>query len=212
MKRILHLLTLAMMLLVSTLSVAQVVVGNQEYDIDYLTPKEYEIGGITFAGADNYDTRMILLVAGLQVGDQIRVPGDKLATAVDRLWKQGLFEDVQIYVTRIQGNMIFLEIELRSRPKLSMFSLDGVKKGDVDKLKEDMKIASGDEVFFEEVLCYEGAEDTFELRVKVPESVVKLAKTVQANGETHRVIPLTFKGSEGAQSARLFGFVYMMNY
>lgn len=75
-----------------------------------------------------------------------------------------------------------------------------------------MKIASGDEVFFEEVLCYEGAEDTFELRVKVPESVVKLAKTVQANGETHRVIPLTFKGSEGAQSARLFGFVYMMNY
>lgn len=146
MKRILHLLTLAMMLLVSTLSVAQVVVGNQEYDIDYLTPKEYEIGGITFAGADNYDTRMILLVAGLQVGDQIRVPGDKLATAVDRLWKQGLFEDVQIYVTRIQGNMIFLEIELRSRPKLSMFSLDGVKKGDVDKLKEDMKIASGDVV------------------------------------------------------------------
>ena len=89
---------------------------------------------------------MILLVAGLQVGDNIRVPGDKLATAVDRLWKQGLFEDVQIYVTRIQGDKIFFEIELKSRPKLSMFSLDGVKKGDVDKLKEDMNIAAGDVV------------------------------------------------------------------
>ena len=135
-----------LMLCLAPTSMAQVVVGNQEYDIDYLTPKIYEIGGITFKGAENYDTRMILLIAGLQVGDQIRVPGDKLATAVDRLWKQGLFEDVQIYVTRIQDNKIFFEIELRSRPKLSRFSLSGVKKGDDTKLREEMKIAVGDVV------------------------------------------------------------------
>ena len=139
-------MTLLLVLMFSAPTFAQVVVGSQEYDIDYLTPKVYEIGGITFSGADNYDTRMILLIAGLQVGDQIRVPSDKLATAVDRLWKQGLFEDVQIYITRIQDNKIFFEIELRSRPKLSYFQFKGVKKNDVDKLKEDMKIASGDVV------------------------------------------------------------------
>ena len=139
-------MTLLLVLMFSAPTFAQVVVGGQEYDIDYLTPKVYEIGGITFSGADNYDTRMILLIAGLQVGDQIRVPSDKLATAVDRLWKQGLFEDVQIYITRIQDNKIFFEIELRSRPKLSYFQFKGVKKNDVDKLKEDMKIASGDVV------------------------------------------------------------------
>ena len=102
MKKILFILPIVALLGLSLPCKAQIVVGNQEYDIDYLTPKTYEIGGITFQGAENYDTRMILLIAGLQVGDQIRVPGDKLATAVDRLWKQGLFEDVQIYVTRIQ--------------------------------------------------------------------------------------------------------------
>lgn len=139
-------MTLLLVLMFSAPTFAQVVVGSQEYDIDYLTPKVYEIGGITFSGADNYDTRMILLIAGLQVGDQIRVPSDKLATAVDRLWKQGLFEDVQIYITRIQDNKIFFEIELRSRPKLSYFQFKGVKKNDVDKLKEEMKIASGDVV------------------------------------------------------------------
>lgn len=83
-------------------------------------------------------------------------------------------------------------------------------------LKEDsgmsMRISSGDEVFFEDVLEYNGDEDIFELRVKVPKSVVDCAQNVTANGEAHRVIPITFKGSQGAQSARLFGFVYMMNY
>ena len=146
MKKIYCILPMLLVLMFSAPSYAQVVVSSQEYDIDYLTPKVYEIGGITFSGAENYDTRMILLIAGLQVGDQIRVPSDKLATAVDRLWKQGLFEDVQIYVTRIQDNKIFFEIELRSRPKLSYFHFDGVKKNDVDKLKEEMKIAAGDVV------------------------------------------------------------------
>ena len=83
-------------------------------------------------------------------------------------------------------------------------------------LKEDsgmtMRISSGDEVFFEDTVDYDGDEETFELRVKVPKSVVDTAKEVTANGEQHRVVPLTFKGSQGAQSARLFGFVYMMNY
>lgn len=83
-------------------------------------------------------------------------------------------------------------------------------------LKEDsgmtMRISSGDEVFFEDIVEYDGDDETFELRVKVPMNVVSTAQEVTANGEKHRVIPLTFKGSQGAQSARLFGFVYMMNY
>lgn len=146
MKKLFLILTLLFALTYSSQSFAQIVVGNQEYDIDYLTPKVYEIGGITFSGAENYDTRMILLIAGLQVGDEVRVPSDKLANAVDRLWKQGLFEDVQIYVTRIQDNKIFFEIELRSRPKLAGFEFHGVKKNEVDKIKEEMKIAAGDVV------------------------------------------------------------------
>lgn len=125
---------------------AQVVVGEGSYDIDYLTPKLYEIGGIELEGADHLDRRMVLLVAGLQVGDQIRIPGDKTATAIDNLWQQGLFEDIQIKVTRIQNGMIFLKICLKERPKLARFKFNGIKKGDADKLREEIKIAVGDVV------------------------------------------------------------------
>ena len=83
-------------------TMAQIRIGDEQYyDIDYLTPKTYEIGGITFEGADHFDTRMVLLVAGLQVGDVVKIPGDKIITAIDNLWAQGLFEDVRINLTRI---------------------------------------------------------------------------------------------------------------
>ena len=126
---------------------AQVVVGgNNGYEFDYLTPKTYEIGGITFEGAENFDTRVVQLVAGLQVGDKIRLPGDKVSSAVENLWKQGMFEDVQIRVSRIQGNLVFLKIVLQERPRLDHFSFTGVKKGEDSKLREEMNIVTGDVV------------------------------------------------------------------
>ena len=86
------------------------------------------------------------LVAGLQVGDKVKLPGDKVSAAVDNLWKQGMFEDVQIRVTRIQGNIVFLKIVLKERPRLDKFSFTGVKKGEADKLREQINITTGDVV------------------------------------------------------------------
>ena len=86
------LLTIAMLWMGVICAEAQIVVGgNEEYDLDYLTPKTYEIGGIDFEGAENFDTRVVSLVAGLQVGDNIQLPGDKVSAAVENLWKQGMF-------------------------------------------------------------------------------------------------------------------------
>ena len=123
----------------------QVVVGG-DYDIDYLTPKTYEIGGITIDNDDNLDQRMVLLVAGLQVGDVIKVPGDKISTAIDNLWQQGLFEDVQILLSRIQDDKVFLKIVLRGRPKMAAVHFEGISGSDREKLGKDFDIHVGDVV------------------------------------------------------------------
>ena len=142
------LLLLATLLMAMPLVVeAQVVVGGEEeYDFDYLTPKTYEIGGIAFEGAEKFDTRVVQLVAGLQVGDRIKIPGDKISSAIENLWKQGMFEDVQIRVSRIQGNIAFLKIVLKERPRLERFRFTGVKKGEDKKLREEIKLVTGDVV------------------------------------------------------------------
>ena len=131
---------------------AQVVIGREaDYDIDYLTPKTYEIGGITVDSDERLDQRMILLVAGLQVGDVIKVPGDKISTAIDNLWAQGIFGDVQILLTRIQDDKVFLKIVLKGRPKLAAVHFDGISGSDAEKLGKDFDIHVGD-VITENVL------------------------------------------------------------
>ena len=129
-----------------TLLQAQVRVGGSDQTIDYLTPKTYEIGDIVLEGADNLDKRMVILVSGLQVGETIRVPGDRIASAIDNLWKQGLFEDIQVRVMRVQDGKIYLKLVLKQRPKLSKFKFNGIKKGDADKIRTDIKLVAGDVV------------------------------------------------------------------
>lgn len=148
MQQTIRLILLATVLLMAPLTAgAQTVVGGDGgYDFDYLTPKTYEIGGISFEGADNFDTRVVQLVAGLQVGDRIKLPGDKISGAIENLWKQGMFEDVQIRVTRLQGNIAFLKIVLKERPRLDKFGFTGVKKGEDKKLREQIKMVTGDVV------------------------------------------------------------------
>ena len=139
-------LIVGILLFVTPIKAQQVISGGASVDVDYLTPRTYEIGGITVEGADNLDVRMVQLIAGLKVGDQILVPGDKISTAIDKLWKQGMFEDVQITAPRIQNNLIFLNIKLSQRPRLSKFQFKGIKKSDVDKIREEIKLVVGDVV------------------------------------------------------------------
>jgi len=86
------------------------------------------------------------MLSGLSVGDMIHVPGEEISEAIHNLWDQGLFENVIISVTDIQNTVIFLNIDLKERPRLSSFSFDGIKKAEVDKIREEIKLSRGDVV------------------------------------------------------------------
>jgi hypothetical protein len=42
----------------------------------------------------------------------------QFAKAITNLWKQNYFSDVEIYVTKLQGQDIFLEIAVTESPRL----------------------------------------------------------------------------------------------
>lgn len=115
-------------------------------DIDYYSPKEYEVGGIEISGADNLDENSVILLAGISVGQKIVVPSDKFSSAIDKLWKQGIFDEIHIYITKVEGRTIFLEYNLKTKPRLSYFQFKGISRSEADKIKEKLHIAIGDVV------------------------------------------------------------------
>lgn len=123
----------------------QVGLGNIE-ELDYANPKKYEIGGITVTGVKYLDNSVLVTLSGLTVGDKINVPGEELSKAIKNLWNQGLFENVIISATQVQGDLIFLNIDLQERPRMSTFSFGGIKKAEADNVRDEIKIASGDVV------------------------------------------------------------------
>jgi len=200
---------------------AQVVIGGSTdgggYDIDYLTPKKYEIGGITIQGAENLDQRMVLMVAELHVGDKIMIPGDKISGAIDKLWKQGLFEDIQIQVTNIQNDLVFLNIELAGRPKMSRFQFRGVGKSDADKLRENLNLMVGDVVTDNLMITSKNKILSYYLDKgynNVTVDVKTVADTARKNneqilvfdvktGKKGRIKELTFEGNEAISDKHL---------
>ncbi len=117
--------------------------GGDDPLIEYSSPTEYKIGGITPVGLKYLDPDIIVSLSGLSVGDLIDIPGDDIANTVKNLWRQGLFTNVEIVVTRTVGKTAFLEIVLEERPRLSRFTITGVKKNQSDDLREQIKLIRG---------------------------------------------------------------------
>ena len=117
----------------------------------YSSPKKFEIGGVTVNGADYFDHNALKSIAGLNVGREIDVPGDAITPAIKKLWQQKLFSHVAISIDKIEGKFIYLIIDVQTMPRLSKFSIKGVKKGQVDDLRESIKIVRG-KVLTEDVL------------------------------------------------------------
>ena len=124
---------------------SQVEIGDDEI-LNLDSPREYEIGGVSVTGVKNFDTQAILLYAGLDEGEKVVIPGEKISKAIQNLWDQNLFEDIVISVTEIEGNLVYLNIHLTERPRLSRFRFEGVSKGDADKLREKIQLVRGNVV------------------------------------------------------------------
>jgi outer membrane protein insertion porin family len=123
---------------------AQIQIGSDVSSIDYSSPKDYEIGGITVSGIQYLDPQVLIMLSGLSVGQTVKVPGDKITEAIRKLWDQGLFENVNITATSIQGGKVFLNIDLRERPRVSRFSFEGIRKSEADDIRTKINLTRGD--------------------------------------------------------------------
>ncbi len=109
-------------------------------------PRTYEIADIKVNGADNYEDYIVIGYSGLKVGDVVQVPGDDISDAAKRLWRQGLFGNVEIAVDKIAGDKAWLVINLREQPRISEVRYNGMKKGERKDIEEMLQLHKGNQI------------------------------------------------------------------
>lgn len=119
---------------------------NNTPQIFYSSPREYKIAGISVSGVDNYEDYVLIGLSGLSVGQMIKVPGDEITDALRRYWRHGLFSDVKILATKIEGNQIWLEIKLAPRPRIGKINFNGFKKSDKDDIENNIGLIVGNQI------------------------------------------------------------------
>ncbi|MEG2574167.1 MAG: POTRA domain-containing protein, partial [Bacteroides sp.] len=97
-------------------------------------------------GVKNYEDYVLIGLSGLSVGQTITVPGEEITQAIKRYWKHGLFSNVNITATKIEGEKIFLNIALTQRPRISQINYNGIKKSEREDLEAKLGLIKGSQI------------------------------------------------------------------
>ncbi len=108
--------------------------------------KKYTIGDVTVSGNTSFSSQTVVTYSGLRKGQEIIIPGEKISAAIKKLWSSNLFSNIDIYITKIEGDNIFLEIQLIDLPELKDIKIEGVKKSKFEDIIKDNKLQSGAKV------------------------------------------------------------------
>ncbi|ALJ06847.1 outer membrane protein assembly factor BamA [Pseudalgibacter alginicilyticus] len=118
----------------------------QAQNIPYSDGKKYTLGDVTVSGNTSFSSETIVTYSGLRKGAEIMIPGEDISSAIKKLWNSKLFSDIEIYLTKTEGDVAYLEIQLSDLPQLNEVKITGVKKGKFEGIIKDNKLNPGTKV------------------------------------------------------------------
>jgi outer membrane protein insertion porin family len=109
----------------------------------FIKDHKYELGGISVKGLHKFEEQTVKVYTGLTVGQQIKLPGDKLTSAIKKLYDTKQFSNIEVYIAKIDGNTAYLEFEVEELPQLNKVTIQGVKKNKAKDLQKDAELTKG---------------------------------------------------------------------
>nr|WP_249037479.1 outer membrane protein assembly factor BamA [Lacinutrix venerupis] len=116
---------------------------TQAQELSYENSKEYTIADIKVVGNTTFSEQTIITFSKLKKGDEILIPGEEISNAIKKLWKTNLFSDIEVYISKTEGDAAYLEIRLSDLPTLNELKIVGVKKGKQEALIKENKLQEG---------------------------------------------------------------------
>jgi len=108
--------------------------------------KEYTLGDFTIIGLQKFTEQTVKVHSGLTKDSKIKLPGDKLTSAIKRLYETDQFSKVDVYIVKMDGNTAYLEFDVTELPQLDKLIFPNLGKSKSRTLKEEAKIKTGDMV------------------------------------------------------------------
>jgi outer membrane protein insertion porin family len=113
--------------------------------MDYSSQREYVVREVTVS-VQHLEPIAVRGASGLEPGRRITIPGDDITQALEKLWGMGLFSDVKIITTRIEGTEIDLHILLQEPPRLSVMNIRGLRNSEESDIRDKLKLRTGSQI------------------------------------------------------------------
>ena len=105
--------------------------------------KKYILADVAIVGDISFNSQTVVTFSGLQKGQQITIPGEEISTAIKKLGKLGLFDEISFYINKIENDSIYLDLNIVELPKLNQVKFVGIKKTKTEALIKDNGLNKG---------------------------------------------------------------------
>ncbi|MEC5395671.1 BamA/OMP85 family outer membrane protein [Bergeyella sp. RCAD1439] len=181
-------------------------------------PGTYVLKDIVIDGVKRFSSAQILRFTGLSKNEKVEIPGQKISSAIKKLWDTDNFSAVEVYVESVEGETVVLRFRLEDLKELGevSFTGKGMNKSKQEKLVKDHGLKPGTKITNDMVSS---------LKTKIPQeyinkgfadakiSIQDKPNEKEANmmdwtihldrGRKVKIDKITFEGNESVSSSKL---------
>ena len=112
---------------------------------DVVEPAEYTIKNILVTEVNGKPVlkSQVVFSSGLSIGQKLKVPGREVSKAIENLWKQEYFSDVQVYFQPTDDGQVVVQFRVQEQPRLNGHRFLGLTNSQSKTLKEEVGLTKG---------------------------------------------------------------------
>ncbi|MGX9985319.1 outer membrane protein assembly factor BamA [Soonwooa purpurea] len=192
--------------------------GNQTAEVQNEDANEYYLKDIVVDGVKKYNSAQILRMAGLVKGEKIEIPGQRISSAIKKLWESQAFSKVEILVENVEGDQAVLKFSLQDLKELGevKFTGKGIGKSKNEKFIKDNNLKPGTKINNNLVSSLQNKIPQEYIKKGFADAKITIADKPNANdpnmvdwtievakGKRVKIDEISFKGNENVSSRRL---------
>ena len=194
------------------------VTPNQETAAAQNQPSSYILKDIVVDGVKKYTPAQILRFTGLSKGEVVDIPGQKISSAVKKLWETESFSEVEVYVEDVEGQSVVLKFYLQDLMELGevKFVGKGIGKSKNEKLIKDNNLKPGTKITNDLISSLKNKNPQEYVKKGFADAKITIQDKINANdpnlvdwtievakGKKVKIAKIEFEGNDQVSDAKL---------